>query len=43
MPEMPFMDNNGDPVVIDRRKIPDRRLNSIQAEWLESYPRLWDH
>ena len=33
---LPFRDSNGDRVLEDRRKRPDRRMNGIdEAEWLE--------
>ena len=31
----PFRDSNGDLVRQDRRKLPDRRLDGIEVEWLE--------
>ena len=33
-PEVPFRDSNGLTIAEDRRKTPDRRLNNIQAEWV---------
>jgi hypothetical protein len=33
-PAVPFRDSKGLTVVEDRRKTPDRRLNNIQAEWV---------
>jgi hypothetical protein len=35
MPVVPFRDSNGLTIHEDRRKQPDRRLNSIQAEWVD--------
>jgi len=33
---LPFRDSNGERVLEDRRKQPDRRMNGIdEAEWLE--------
>lgn len=34
MPAVPFRDSNGLIIFEDRRKTPDRRLNNIQAEWV---------
>lgn len=34
MPVVPFRDSNGVIIIADRRKLPDRRLNSIQADWV---------
>ena len=34
MPAVPFRDSNGITIFEDRRKQPDRRLNDIQAEWV---------
>ena len=34
MPAVPFRDCNGLTIFEDRRKRPDRRLNNIQAEWV---------
>jgi hypothetical protein len=34
MPAVPFRDSNGLTIHEDRRKTPDRRLNNIQAEWV---------
>jgi hypothetical protein len=34
MPAVPFRDSNGLTILEDRRKTPDRRLNNIQAEWV---------
>jgi hypothetical protein len=34
MPAVPFRDSNGLTIREDRRKTPDRRLNNIQAEWV---------
>ncbi len=31
-PRFPFVDSNGDVIRFDRRKVPDRRLNSISLE-----------
>ena len=31
---MPFRDGSGTVIREDRRKLPDRRLNNIQAEWV---------
>jgi len=35
MPRVPFKDSNGATIKECRRKIPDRRLNNIQAEWTD--------
>jgi len=35
MPAVPFRDSHGLTIREDRRKIPDRRLNNIQAEWVD--------
>ena len=35
MPSFPFKDSKGVTIKECRRKIPDRRLNNIQAEWVE--------
>jgi len=34
MPAIPFKDCRGTTIREDRRKIPDRRLNNIKAEWV---------
>ncbi len=34
IPEVPFRDSKGLTILEDRRKTPDRRLNNIQAEWV---------
>ena len=34
MPAVPFRDSQGATITADRRKMPDRRLNNIQAEWV---------
>ncbi len=34
IPEVPFRDSKGLTIHEDRRKTPDRRLNNIQAEWV---------
>jgi hypothetical protein len=35
MPRTPFKDSNGATIKECRRKIPDRRTNNIQAEWID--------
>jgi hypothetical protein len=35
MPAVPFRDSRGLTIHEDRRKQPDRRLNNIQAEWVD--------
>jgi hypothetical protein len=35
MPGVPFKDSNGATIEDCRRKIPDRRINNIQAEWVD--------
>ena len=35
MPEIPFMDSNGATIKECRRKVPDRRITNIQAEWID--------
>ena len=35
MPRVPFKDSMGVTIYECRRKIPDRRINNIQAEWIE--------
>jgi hypothetical protein len=34
-PELPFMMDNGISVIRERRYLPDRRLSSINVEWIE--------
>ena len=34
MPNVPFKDSNGATIEECRRKIPDRRIDSLQAEWI---------
>jgi hypothetical protein len=34
MPGIPFKDGNGATIKECRRKIPDRRINNIHAEWI---------
>jgi len=36
MPEIPFMDSNGAIITRCRRRNLDRRINNIQAEWLDT-------
>ena len=36
MPKVPFKDSNGVTIRECRRKIPDRRINNIQAEWIDT-------
>ena len=35
MPSFPFKDSNGATIRECRRKIPERRINNIQAEWVD--------
>ena len=35
MPRAPFNDSNGATVKECRRKIPDRRIDNIHAEWID--------
>ena len=35
MPRVPFKDSNGTTITESRRKIPDRRINNIQTEWID--------
>jgi hypothetical protein len=35
MPRVPFNDSSGATVEECRRKIPDRRIDNIQAEWID--------
>ena len=35
MPRIPFKDSNGATVRECRRKLPDRRINSMHGEWIE--------
>lgn len=35
MPEIPFMDSNGATIKECRRKVPDRRITNIRAEWID--------
>ncbi len=35
MPSVPFKDSRGVTIWECRRKIPDRRLNNIQSEWID--------
>ena len=37
MPEIPFMDSNGAIIKECRRKVLDRRIANIQAEWVDIY------
>ena len=39
MPEVPFIDSNGETVHYCRRITPDRRLNLIKVAW----HRVWDN
>ena len=34
MPSFPFKDSNGATITESRRRIPDRRINNIHAEWV---------
>ena len=34
MPTVPFKDSNGATVRVCRRKLPDRRINSMHGEWI---------
>ena len=34
MPRVPFKDSNGKLILESRRRIPDRRLDNIHAEWI---------
>ena len=34
MPRVPFKDSNGATIKTNRRRIPDRRIGKIQAEWV---------
>ena len=34
-PKTPFADSDGIKVTVERRRTPDRRLNSIAVEWLD--------
>jgi len=35
MPKVPFKDSNGATIKECRRKIPDRRIDNIQVEWID--------
>ena len=35
MPRVPFKDSNGKLILVCRRRIPDRRLHNIEAEWID--------
>ena len=35
MPRVPFKDSHGATIKECRRKIPDRRIGNIQAEWVD--------
>jgi len=35
MPRAPFKDSHGATITECRRKIPDRRIGNIQAEWID--------
>jgi len=35
MPRVPFKDSNGATINACRRKLPDRRINSIHGEWIK--------
>ena len=37
MPTVPFKDSNGATIKGCRRKIPDRRIDNIHAEWINSH------
>jgi len=37
VPAIPFRDSKGLIIVEDRRKMPDRRLNTVQAEWVNEF------
>ena len=34
-PRAPFKDSNGKLILVCRRRIPDRRLHNIEAEWID--------
>lgn len=34
-PEVPFRDRHGNLIKHDRRKLPDRRVNNIEVEWID--------
>jgi hypothetical protein len=34
-PKTPINDNDGVTIIDDRRNTPDRRINSIEVEWVE--------
>lgn len=36
MPPVPFLDSEGCPVLWDRRRVADRRLNAIGREWVDT-------
>jgi hypothetical protein len=36
MPRVPFKDSNGATIMECRIRIPDRRLNNIEVEWIKS-------
>ena len=35
MPRFPLTDSNGKLILVCRRRIPDRRLHNIEAEWID--------
>jgi hypothetical protein len=35
MPRFPLKDSNGKLILVCRRRIPDRRLHNIEAEWID--------
>ena len=35
MPRFPLKDSNGKLIRVCRRRIPDRRLHNIEAEWID--------
>ena len=37
MPNVPFKDSNGATIKECRRKIPDRRIDNIRAEWINEF------
>ena len=42
MPRVPFKDSNGKLILVCRRRIPDRRLHNIEAEWIDEVVIKWD-
>jgi len=42
MPNIPFKDSNGATIKECRRKLPDRRIDNIRAEWINESAICWN-